>query len=430
MDTVTLANPRKVAAKLGGSKKMNGALAQTGIGQMPDDRVNLVSSGLSGTNLERGSSHNLRVTLQAIRLNAPVTKAELAEITGLTAPSITNITRKLLADGLISEAGLRRGGRGQPALKLTPNPDGAYSVGINIDRDHVTMLVVDFLGQLRSIVSKEVSFAMPDEVAQFVRENMAALRQSGTIDMQRIAGIGVAIPDDFGKTDLPHRPAEFDVWETVDLKRLLCEHGLEIFVENDATAAAFGELQFGHGRLAQTFFYVLVNAGLGGGLVIDGHAVRGASGRSGEIGFLPVGKARRNSLSLQDIVSLSGLFSHLAEAGYTDESVSALEHLEGRYAEAAIAWTEKAADLLCEPLLVINAAVDPDAIFIGGRLPPALLDELCDRLALRIRHSGASLPSRSPIRRAALAEDAAAMGAAILPLTSKFLPSRSALFTA
>ncbi|MCP5396030.1 MAG: hypothetical protein H6918_04750 [Sphingomonadaceae bacterium] len=49
------------------------------------DRVNFFGSGLSGTNLECGSSHNMRVTLQAIRLNAPITKIELAEITGLTA---------------------------------------------------------------------------------------------------------------------------------------------------------------------------------------------------------------------------------------------------------------------------------------------------------------------------------------------------------
>jgi len=69
------------------------------IGFSARDRVNLLSNGLSGTNLERGSSHNLRVTLQALRLNAPVTKVELAEITGLTPPSITNITRKLLLTG-------------------------------------------------------------------------------------------------------------------------------------------------------------------------------------------------------------------------------------------------------------------------------------------------------------------------------------------
>lgn len=397
----------------------------TGTGFAPYDRVNMFSAGLSGTNLERGSSHNLRVTLQAIRLNAPVTKVELAEITGLTPPSITNITRKLLADGLIVEAGRRRGERGQPALKLAIDPDGAFSIGVNIDRDHITLVALDFLGELRARVVEDIQFAMPEQVAEFVRRNLAAIRESGRVNMDRIAGIGVAIPDDFGKVDLPLRPSEFGIWETVDLKHLLGAHGLEVFVENDATAAAIGELQFGHGRAARTFFYMLVSAGLGGGLVIDGDAVSGASGRSGEIGFLPIGKARRNPIVLQDVVSLSGLYGQLAESGFA--GLDGLDGLAGGAAEAAREWTEKAADLLCDPLLVINALIDPDAIFIGGRLPAALIDQLCDRLALNIRRQGASLPSRAPIRRAALAEDAAAMGAAILPFSSRFLPTRAAM---
>jgi len=395
------------------------------VGIAPEERVNLLSNGLSGTNLERGSSHNLRVTLQAIRLNAPVTKVELAEITGLTPPSITNIARKLFADGLIIEAGRRRGERGQPALKLAINPDGAFSIGVNVDRDHMTIVALDFLGELRFRIVENIQFPMPDQVRDFVSRNLDAMRADGAIDMSRIAGIGLAIPDDFGGVDLPNRPAEFGIWETIDPKHLLATHGIEVVTENDATAAAIGELQFGHGRVSQTFFYLLISAGLGGGLVIDGHSVSGASGRSGEIGFLPIGRARRNPVVLQDVVSLSGLYSHLAQAGFPDPS--ALDRLDGTASEAAAQWVEKAADLLTEPLMLINAVIDPDAIFIGGRLPAGLVDQLCDRLALNVRHRGVSLPARAPIRRADLAEDAAAIGAAILPFSSRFLPNRTAL---
>ena len=395
------------------------------VGIAPEERVNLLSNGLSGTNLERGSSHNLRVTLQAIRLNAPVTKVELAEITGLTPPSITNIARKLFADGLIIEAGRRRGERGQPALKLAINPDGAFSIGVNVDRDHMTMVALDFLGELRFRIVENIPFPMPDQVRGFVSRNLDAMRADGAIDMSRITGIGLAIPDDFGGVDLPNRPAEFGIWETIDPKHLLGTHGLEVITENDATAAAIGELQFGHGRVSQTFFYLLVSAGLGGGLVIDGHSVSGASGRSGEIGFLPIGGTRRNPVILQDVVSLSGLYSQLAQAGYPDPA--ALDRFDAAASEAATQWVEKAADLLTEPLMVINAVIDPDAIFIGGRLPAWLVDQLCDRVALNIRHRGGSLPARAPIRRAELAEDAAAIGAAILPFSNRFLPNRTAV---
>jgi DNA-binding MarR family transcriptional regulator len=67
---------------------------------------------LSGTSLERASDHNQRVTLHAIRVNAPITRTDLVSLTGLTAPAIANITKRLLQENLIKETGRARGGRG------------------------------------------------------------------------------------------------------------------------------------------------------------------------------------------------------------------------------------------------------------------------------------------------------------------------------
>ena len=394
------------------------------------ERASFFGSGLSGTNLECGSSHNLRVTLQAIRLNAPNTKVELAEITGLTAQSITNISRKLRDDDLIIDAGRRRGERGQPAMRLAINPDAAFSIGVNIDRDHVTLVALDFQGRMRFRSVEHVAFPMPRQVTDFVGRCLDAIGRSGDVDMKRIVGIGIAMPDDFGKVDLPNRPPEFGTWESVDLAQLLSGFGYEVIVENDASAAAVGELQFGHGRGEQTFFYLLVSAGLGGGLIIDGQPVAGASGRSGEIGFLPIGNSRRNSSNLQDFLSLSGLKTHLAESGFTDIEIAKLGDAEMPARDCAAEWAGNCAELLSDPLLVINAALNPGAIFIGGQLPTELVDILSEKLNLQMRRKGVSLPALAPVRRAALAEDAAAMGAAILPFASRFLPSRAALLKA
>jgi predicted ArsR family transcriptional regulator len=110
---------------------------------------------LSGTNLERAADHNQRVTLHAIRVSGSLTRVELAAITGLTAPAIANITKRLLQDGLIEEAGRRLGGRGQPPTKLVIRRDACHSIGVNIDRDHITIVLVNFAGETlarRSIV--------------------------------------------------------------------------------------------------------------------------------------------------------------------------------------------------------------------------------------------------------------------------------------
>src|SRR3546814_13609376 len=119
---------------------------------------------LSGTNLERAADHNQRVTLHAIRVNGSLTRVDLAAITGLTPPAIANITKRLLGDGLIEEAGQRRGGRGQPPTKLVIQRDACHETGIKLAPEPIPLAPVAFAGQTLAPVSEEVESAMPVRV--------------------------------------------------------------------------------------------------------------------------------------------------------------------------------------------------------------------------------------------------------------------------
>ena len=388
-----------------------------------------VGASLSGTNLERAGDHNQRVTLQAIRVGGPITRAELAEITGLTAPAIANITKRLLAEELIVEAGRLLGQRGQPAMKLAINPDGCFSVGLNIDRDHVTLVVLDLAGQVRARAMRDVDYALPDEVAAFVRTELSAiLARGGAIKARRLVGLGVALPDDLGRVHLPRQPDEYAAWDGADIPSLF--GGLPpmpVFVENDATAAALGEAQFGLGLRHPSFFYLLVSRGLGGGLVLDGQYFRGADGRSGEIGFLPVSHPATPARSLQDAVSLSALFDHMAARGQRLSQPDDLLSLDADGQAALTDWIALAAELLTGPMLSISCLINPQAVFIGGRLPGPVVDGLADSVNARMASGRGQVPVLAPLRRAAMAADAPAVGAAILPFNHRLLPGRSVL---
>lgn len=381
---------------------------------------------LSGTNLERAGDHNQRVTLQAIRVSGPITRADLAEITGLTAPAIANITKRLLTEGLIQNAGRLHGQRGQPAMKLAINPDGCFSVGLNIDRDHITLVVLDLLGQVRTRATLEVDFALPAQAAAFFATEMSIILARGDIPAERIIGIGVAMPDDLGRVSLPHMPEGYGAWYGVDLGTTFGTGlSLPVLVENDATAAALGELQFGLGIQHPSFFYILMSLGLGGGLVIDGHYVRGADGRSGEIGFIPVAGGPRRTL--QDAVSLSALYSFMAQEGFMLERPNQLAGLPPAGRECLERWIANAAALLEPPVLSISCLVNPEAIFLGGRLPAAVVDALADAINARTAPYIGTVPAIAPVKRAAMAADAPAVGAAILPFSQRLLPSRQVL---
>lgn len=388
------------------------------------------SSGLnlSGTNLERAGDHNQRVTLHAIRVNGPVTRVELAGITGLTAPAIANITKRLLKDDLIKEAGRLHGGRGQPATRLVINPDSCFSIGINIDRDHITLVILDFQGRVRARASREVSFALPEQVRAFFRRTVGHLLKKAKIETRRIVGIGIAFPDDIQRADLPDQPSGYAEWGSVAVDKLLADIlPVPIFVENDAAAAAIGEMQFGRGQQYRSFFYVLITAALGGGLVIDGNYYRGANGRSGELGWMIGRDSAGEARQMQKIVSLSGLYSQLAAKKVHVASPRDLTRLDGAGREILDGWIENAAQNLMEASLAINCLINPEAILIGGRLPASLVDQLAERLNQRLQIFAATLPAVAPVARAATSDDAPAVGAAILPFSHRLLPTRFAL---
>lgn len=382
---------------------------------------------LSGTNLERAADHNQRVTLHAIRVNGSLTRVDLARIIGLSHPAVANITKRLMADGLIQEAGHRRGGRGQPPTNLIVNPSACYAIGVNIDRDHITIVVVDFAGTVKARTSREVAFALPGEVQALYRESIEGMLRDARVPQDRIVGVGVAIPDELGAIDLPGRPEAYIEWDGLDMAALFADPlGLPVFIENDAAAAATGELQLGLGQGFASFFYILISAGLGGGVVIDGAYFRGADGRSGELGLMrAVGRGPTGQV--QSVASLSGLAQALGAAGFTVGEALA-EPRPPAVVAVVEKWIETAARTLIEPLIAVNCLINPAAVLIGGRLPSVFVDRLAARLQEGLARRAADAPVIAPVRRAALSDDAPAVGAAILPFSHFLLPRPGALW--
>ena len=381
--------------------------------------LGLTRSGYRGATIEDAGAHNTRIVLRAIRAQGMLTKADLARQTGLAHPTVTNITRRLIERGLLRTAGMQRGGRGQPATRLVINAEGAHAIGLNVDRDHITMVLADFAGTVKARLDTEIAFALPEQVRSFYRRNLDRLLAMAGVEAEAITGIGLALPDGLGVIDLPGMPADYAQWSATNLEALFAEPlGKPIFIENDAAAAAIGEMQFGRGQREANFFYMLISYGLGGGLVVGGQHERGADGRSGEIGFMPVpgegptGQAAM--VPLQSIVSIAGLNRRLTQAGRAPfaqgEALSADAALQRIHDE----WIEECARALVQPLVAVNLLINPGVVLMGGRLPMPLLERLTQRTNLLLRSGGRDAPAIAPVMAAALAEDASAVGAALL----------------
>jgi predicted NBD/HSP70 family sugar kinase len=385
----------------------------------------------SGTNLERAHLLNQRVVLETVRLNEPVSRIEIARLTGLTNQTVFNIVEDLQQIGLIQNFGRKTAERGQPAKLFEINADAAFSIGLHMERDHIAAVLVDFKGVIRSRTYRGRYLSTPDEALKQVYSSIGELRR--TNKRRRIWGLGIALP---GPIDFRHGKVVFSPnfpgWEQVNVQDYFRKKtGLRVLIDNDATAAAIGESWYGAGRHLDSFVYIYIGVGVGGGIVINGRPHRGFRGGSGEVGHIIVSHGRNAKLCgcgkkgcLEAYLSLTALAQHLTESGIDYNGLSQLRDLYQEKNRVLIEWLSDAAFYLAETINNLRLFFDPEAFVIGGHLPgPLLINliELCSENLARIHRSQQTEFPR--ILQGQLEEEAAALGAAVLPIDDLIAPN-------
>ncbi|GLS21906.1 transcriptional regulator [Labrys miyagiensis] len=378
---------------------------------------------LAGSNAGHAGEHNRALVLRAIHWDAPISRVEIARKTGLTKQTIARIVDRLLDEGLIMEARRRHGLRGQPAIELEINPEGCYSIGVHIDRDHLTILAVDAIGTVRGRVHHEKRAILPAEFVELTGEAISYFRRSKLIDEARLSGIGLAIPDWLGEIPFLGMPDNYSQWTNFDVRTALANFtACPIFIDNESNAAAVAELDYGLGAESRDFFYISINALLGGGLVLDGVRHRGAMGLSGEIGWMPVitddGPAPRKITLLGQVFALLWLYEYLRQHDVHVSKPQDLLALDARGRALVSAWLKQMSIHIADAVVHIGLIVDPDAVLVGGRLPVRMIDELLRYIHEHLAKADPNLPS---IHRASIAEDAGALGAAAMSTASALM---------
>ena len=376
---------------------------------------------MSGSNAGQAGGYNRALVIRAIRRGAPISRAEISRQTGLTKPTIASIVDKLLDDGLVMEARRRHGMRGQPAIELEIDPDGCFSIGIDIDRDHMTVLAVDAVGAIRGRMHHEKRHILPEEFVRITAEALSHFQRSRLIDEARLAGIGLAIPGWIGEIQFPGKPKGYECWADFDVRAAIgALSSKTLFIDNESNAATMAEYEYGFGAESNTFFYIYVSACTGGGLILDGSCHHGVMGLGGEISWTMVadeeGLSYGDAVPLGHVFSLLTLFEFLQQNGYDVSSAADLAVIDAAGRALITKWLKRASVHLAEAVRHVALIVDPDAVILGGRLPLRLADELIQFVHQQLASHDEPLPT---IHRAAVT-DAAALGAAAMPLSDIF----------
>ena len=359
---------------------------------------------------------NERLLLNLIRTEDRISRADLARKTGLTVQSVVRLVDGLVARGfLVVGEKMQLGGPGQPSVSIRLATDAAFTLGVSIMTDAVSLVVADWTGRVRASAFDRVDVADRPATLEHLKSRLATLAQTAAIDPQRIFGVGVAITGFFVGRGQINSPAGMGSWALTDLEtELTAAFNLPVWVENDGTAAAAGESLYGLGRRHRTFAYLYIGAGLGGGLVLEGQPWRGQHGNAGEFTGLLSGAERPNRPTLTLLLSL------IRERGVEVSSISDLvQHFDPQW-PGVETWLERTRPALTAITSAIGAVMDPEAIIVGGRIPSVLARMLAERAGFHaepLRDHERPFP---PVLAAEAAGDAAVLGAAAIPLQEHF----------
>ncbi len=242
----------------------------------------------TGTNSEVMRENNKKLVLNLIR-KGDFSRADIAKEIGLTKATLTFLADELLKEGIIYEENVTDYtgvGRRPSYLRLLPN--SRYVIGLALSRSGFWLGLYDIIGN--QIANDKFTYISDN--AQENLENMAKLIESykSLIDTKKLLGIGVASP---GPLDYESgtilNPPNFEHWHNCEFSKILSTLcNLPVKVDNIANAMAVSERYFGCCKKEKDFAYIVVNEGIGSGIIVNEKIYRGHRGYGNELGHISI----------------------------------------------------------------------------------------------------------------------------------------------
>ncbi|GAA3782230.1 ROK family transcriptional regulator [Streptomyces coacervatus] len=378
---------------------------------------------------------NDRLALRLLQQEGPLTAGQLKQLTGLSRPTVADLVERLTASDLITvvgEAGEQR--RGPNAKLYGIAADRAHLAALDVRTEGVSVVVSDLVGRVLAEASVPIGgdTGTGPAVEQAVTLVERVVKEAGA-DRLHTVGIGAPglIDPSTGELRDSSGLPEWHRRLVAALQERLPE--ARVSVENETNLAALAEQRDGAARDRDTFVLLWLGHGTGAAVVLDGALRRGASGGTGEIGFLPV----PGTAALPSATDCEGGFHSLAgsaaivqlagecgltaaesarepvAAGVVREAavlVSGARAVEGLLpdADAAARFLDALADRLAVGVASVVAVLDPGCLVLGGEVGQAGGDELALRVADRVRRLS---PLPTEVRAGALGGGAVLRGA-------------------
>ncbi|WP_344162326.1 ROK family protein [Kribbella yunnanensis] len=279
------------------------------------------------------------------------------------------MTSKLRELKLLSETPAPIQGRGRPTTVLHAHPEGPLALALDLRQSEWRSVVVGLDGSFMSHDDRRHRTRRPEVVLGDLRD---AVQQTQEQYGHRLRAVSLAVPGTLRDNRLLQ--ASVSEWAELDLDNITADTGLALLTGNDATLGGVAEARSGAAVGAGTALHLIIEAGIGGTLIVGGAPVQGASGAAGEFGHTPFGDRTRlcpcgahGCWNLE--VDGRALAHHLQEPEPDDPHLYAMEILRRTDLAATKAVARVVAAIAAGVAGLVNAH-DPDVVTLGGLAVP------------------------------------------------------------
>jgi predicted NBD/HSP70 family sugar kinase len=232
---------------------------------------------------------NRQIVLNLVREYQPISRADLARRMEVARGIVTPLVNELIEQGLLVEGATGASARGRKPTLLHVRAHDRLAVAVDVRLSETQLMLSDFSGRALS-TELLATPATPDELVAALAARIRRLLDAHAAD-GACQGIGLVVPGMVDRATGRLVNAPTLGWRDVDLRGALEEAaGLPVHVERDAVACALAQMWMGQGAAGagDSFAYVTFSDGVGAGLVVDGHLVRGHRDAAGEFGHIPL----------------------------------------------------------------------------------------------------------------------------------------------
>ena len=238
---------------------------------------------IQGASSEFVRDINRRIVLNLIRTRQPISRADLARLSGLQRSTISLIVEELVNEHWVIEGPTGRLPRGRRPTFLRLNDDRVI-IGVDLRPGETTIALANVNGKF---TSQEVIATPTDAQAGvdvLVRRTQAQVRASKE---KKVEGIGISLPGRFTAGHLVFAPNL--KWRDLDIRGPISKAtGIDVELENAANACVLAAIWFDGMESCRNLVVVTVSEGIGAGILINGQLARGLNGMAGEFGHVPL----------------------------------------------------------------------------------------------------------------------------------------------